>query len=118
MPKVRFLVVAAVTVATTASAQQPRETPFRAAASAIVVDVVVRDQQGRPVTDLQKADFRLLEDGAVQQIGDATLVGTAPQRGGKPREAGLREEASASSDVRTAPAAAGPTFVALVFDRL
>src|SRR5512145_84698 len=54
--------------------QEPRDTRFKAAATAVTVDVVVRDQRGYPVTDLREADFQLLEDGVLQDIRDFTLV--------------------------------------------
>jgi VWFA-related protein len=84
---------------------------FGATTTAVVVDVVVRDKAGKPVTDLAAADFELLEDDQPQTIGNVTLVapsgiapgGIAAAPAGAPRTSG------------TVPA---PTFVALVFDRL
>ncbi len=111
--------VAALTIAAAAAPQQqPRDTRFKAAASAITVDVVVRDQRGRPVTDLERADFQLLEDGVPQSIGDLTLVADFPARSAESRARSVREGAPASSTDRTSSPATSPTFVALVFDRL
>ena len=45
----------------------PRLPP--ADSNAVLVDVVVRDGKGRPVTDLAAADFEVLEDGVPQVIG-------------------------------------------------
>src|SRR5215203_784861 len=91
----------------------PNQT-FGASATAVVVDVVVRDKGGKPVTDLTAADFQLLEDGQPQTIGSMTLVAPQPAAlaaGGLPvPPAGAPTAASA--------AVAAPTFVALVFDRL
>ena len=42
--------------------------------TAVLVDVVVRDRQGRPVTDLTESDFVLRENGAVQRVGSFTRV--------------------------------------------
>ena len=41
---------------------------FRASTRLVEVSVVVHDRDGRPVTDLTKADFELLEDGQPQSI--------------------------------------------------
>jgi VWFA-related protein len=52
-----------------AFAQEPPVVPaFPAKAEAVTVDVVVLDASGRPVRDLSKADFTLLEDGRPQTI--------------------------------------------------
>src|SRR5688572_21590751 len=45
-----------------------------ATTTAVLVDVVVRDRQGRPVTDLTAADFELREDGVPQRVGSFTRV--------------------------------------------
>ena len=74
-------------------AQQP-DPKFGAATTAVVIDVVVRDAKGRPVTDLTRADFELLEDGVAQTLGDVTRVG-APARGAAPsRDAATRQGAA------------------------
>jgi hypothetical protein len=52
---------------------QPGSQTFGTGTTAIVVDVVVRDRKGNPVTDLHKADFELLEDSVPQTLGDLTL---------------------------------------------
>jgi VWFA-related protein len=41
---------------------------FRAETTVVHLDVVVRDATGRPVTDLEAADFEVLEDGIVQPL--------------------------------------------------
>jgi VWFA-related protein len=85
-------------------------------AAAIVVDAVVRDSKGKPVTDLRTDDFQLLEDGVPQDIGDVTVV--------MPGVARRANEAAGGSDKRPevqprlAAAPAGPGFLAIVFDRL
>ena len=38
----------------------------QAQTTAILVDVVVRDKRGQPVTDLSPADFEVYEDGVLQ----------------------------------------------------
>jgi hypothetical protein len=44
------------------------------AVTAIVVDVVVRDRDGKPVTDLKAGDFELTEENVEQEIGSFTPV--------------------------------------------
>ena len=56
------------------SAADAREQAYLSRATAILVDVVVRDRQGRPVLDLKADDFELSEDQVPQQIGSFTLV--------------------------------------------
>jgi VWFA-related protein len=58
-----------------AAPQAPQERQsFTATATAVLVDVVVRDRNGRPLTDLDAADFELAEDGAGQKIDSFTRV--------------------------------------------
>jgi VWFA-related protein len=85
---------------------------------AVVADVVVRDAKGNPVSGLTKADFQLLEDGIVQQIGDVTAIGgeDAPTNSHSPVASTTAESATT-----TTPATGGtngPSYMALVFDRL
>ena len=47
---------------------------FSAMTTAVLVDVVVRTKDGKPVTDLSARDFELREDDLVQQIGSFTRV--------------------------------------------
>lgn len=87
-------------------------------AFAVIVDVVVHDSKGNPVTDLTKKDFELLEDGVRQEIGDVSAVGTlsAPQ----PSEPGAPAARPSSVPASgSAPAVrSAPSFLALVFDQL
>jgi VWFA-related protein len=46
--------------------QSPDTQSFTSTATAILVDVVVRDKKGRPVLDLAAADFQISEDGIPQ----------------------------------------------------
>ena len=55
---------------------------FRTQTTLVLVDVVVRDESGRPIDDLAQADFEILEDGVPRPIvsfeqagGDAPLAG-------------------------------------------
>lgn len=86
---------------------------FGATTTAVVVDAVVRDKSGKPVTDLTAADFQLLEDDVPQEIGNVTLV--APPA---TLAAGGLPTPPAGAPAAASGAVPAPTFVALVFDRL
>ena len=88
-----LLVVAAAVVWTSLASssqeqeQAPQEPPrFRAEVAAVLVDVLVLDEAGRPVAGLNQKDFHVLEDEVLQQIQNfevidwSSYVGrTAPQ---------------------------------------
>ncbi len=96
--------------------------PFTSGATAVMVDVVVRDRQGNPVTDLRREDFELLEDGARQNVADMTLVAPGPRQSTPATTPSIptagrvpgRDSADAADGTRAQP----PTVVALVFDKL
>ena len=95
--------------------------PFAAAVSAVVVDVVVRDGKGQPVTNLRKEDFQVLEDGVVQQIGDLSVSGAAASQSEARASASPGNAPAAATvekDTRQPAAGTAPQFMALVFDRL
>jgi VWFA-related protein len=50
------------------------DSAYSSRATAILVDVVVRDHDGRPVLDLKADDFELFEDKVPQRVGSFTLV--------------------------------------------
>jgi VWFA-related protein len=54
--------------------QAPRGQSFAASATAILVDVVVRDGDGRPATSLTAADFEVSEDRVRQKIDSFTRI--------------------------------------------
>ena len=133
------MAVCIVPVAVALAAQSPPEPPepparFGAAATAVIVDIVVRDRDGKPVTDLTDDDFELFEDGVRQKVEAFTVVGARP--GGSARRRASRapadvtasgSQAQPSSDgprgagsplERPWPGTAGPTVVAFAFDRL
>ena len=64
-----LLVAASVAI----QAQPPRPT-FGTRTAAVIVDAVVRDRQGRPITDLTLKDFEIYEDGVRQQIGALSMI--------------------------------------------
>jgi hypothetical protein len=79
---------------TVASAQEPPQS-FRTDTSGVVVDVVVKDRSGNPVTDLTMGDFELLEDGVTQTAESMTLVAPPVTRAtGTARSAPADESAS------------------------
>jgi VWFA-related protein len=115
-------------VAETLGAQQrPREAPranepYTAATTAILVDVVVRDKRGRPITDLTKEDFEIYEDTVPQTVGSFSVVSRASGIGIQ-----VRRRAPGTTTVSTAgtPAEAPesktddrPPTTAMVFDSL
>lgn len=72
---VATVLVCALAAGQTAPQSQPaRRQTFTSSATAILVDVVVRDNAGRPITDLSAPDFQILEDGVPQHVDSFTRV--------------------------------------------
>jgi VWFA-related protein len=91
--------------------------PLTSGVTAVVVDVVVRDGKGNPVTDLGKEDFQLLEDNVQQEITDSVVV--MPGRGPSALPAVTSTSSPSTAAPRpTADKPAGENFLAIVFDRL
>ena len=98
---------------------------FSAAATAVLVDVVVRGRDGKPITDLGAKDFELREDDVVQEVGSFTRVSRG---GGIGVNVGLRDPnpptvvTPLSGPPPADPAAPVeddyPSVTALVFDAL
>lgn len=101
------------------------------AVTAILVDVVVRDRDGLPVTDLTPQEFEILEDGLPQELGGFTPIFRRKADDAAPPALEASAVAGASDLTTAAPSAQGrkpqaspealamPTEVlALVFDRL
>jgi VWFA-related protein len=57
-----------------AAGQRQGRPSYDTATTAILVDVVVRDRRGRPVLDLNQADFEVFEDGVPQKVDTFTRV--------------------------------------------
>jgi len=108
--------------------QRPRDAPrasepYTAATTAILVDVVVRDKRGRPITDLTKEDFEVYENDIPQTVGSFSVVSRASGIGIQ-----LRRRAPGTTTVTTSGVsgdAAGlpeaderPPTTAMVFDSL
>src|SRR5687768_605202 len=119
-----FLAAAAAT-ATTLRSQAPAraDQTYTSATTAILVDVVVRDRRGQPVTDLAAEDFELFEDGAAQHVdtfgrvsrGGGIGVGVAWRDPSNPTT--VRTSRPAEAETPTSDPATEGT-VALVFDHL
>lgn len=126
MARLAGVLAAVLLVAAALPAAQPPSRPtFGTRTSAVVVDAVVRDRQGRPITDLTIKDFEIYEDGARQQIGALSMI--APEVPGVTDEkrrvynTGISKETAAAATERTATegeAPPGHTIVAIVFERL
>ena len=98
------------------SPQQPRRaaTGDTATATAIVVDVVVRDRSGKPVTNLTQDDFEVFESGVRQTVGSFRA----------PTQSAIVEATPVENAPTPTPTAAAaspqkaPAVMAFVFDRL
>lgn len=118
-----------LTLTTTLVAQEPprRATGGDAASvTAVVVDLVVRDRKGVPVTDLTAADFEVLEDGVRQEVGSFRLPAAEAVPAGAvastaspaPGSVTTAAPGPGSGETRPTPASGTTSVVALVFDRL
>jgi VWFA-related protein len=91
----------------------------QAQATAVLVDVVVRDRRGLPVTDLTAADFEVFEDNVIQEIGALTLYAPdGPARPATPVTDPPAITTRANNVAKPAASAPPEPVVALVFDRL
>jgi VWFA-related protein len=66
------------------SRRDPQAPTYRSGVTAVPVDVRVIDKAGRPIADLRREDFTVLEDGVPQTIAHfaaSTLVAQAPRPG-------------------------------------
>jgi VWFA-related protein len=116
-------VAAPIVAGTGAESPPPAGTQFPASASAVVLDVVVRDGKGEPVHGLTAADFEVIEDGAPQAIQAFHAKAGEPHRTPARTDTAVRPDAAAppaASLALPAPAAPGtaPAVTAFVFDRL
>jgi VWFA-related protein len=93
-----------------------------AEATTVLVDVVVRDKKGQPVTSLTASDFDVLEDGVPQKIGQFALAGaggvTAESGTTAPAPPTANADAAAASTAAPGAASSTPVTIAFVFDRL
>jgi len=63
-----------------------RDTPatFKAKVNLVLVPVVVRDSQGRPIGTLRQEDFQVFEDGKRQTIANFSVVDIPIERADRP----------------------------------
>ena len=115
-------VLAAIAIAAPAgqggSARAPQTSSH---STAVLVDVVVRDSRGRPITDLSGADFEIAEDGVPQTIGSFSRVSRGTGIGigvalRAPRPMAVTAEPADLA--QTADASLEEAVTALVFDHL
>jgi hypothetical protein len=106
------LALPVLALAAAAAGQERQAVPtFPSRVDLVTVDVVVLDREGRPVRDLRREDFSLLEDGRRQEIATFEVFSSEEE-----------EEEAAATPAGPAPAATrrGPggarTFVLLVDD--
>jgi VWFA-related protein len=104
---------------TTVAAQQPPAAQRAiegdaTSVTAMVIDVVVRDRQGNPVTGLTADDFQIFEDGVRQDVGSLNAVSKPPVT-----PPGAAVTVVGAPGVPAGEAAQkAPEVLALVFDRL
>ncbi len=95
---------------------------FTATTTAILVDVVVRDRNGRLVIDLSAGDFEVAEDGIAQQVDSFTRVTRGGGIGVNVAWRSPDQTTTVSTVTSTAATATEPadeeSTIALVFDHL
>jgi hypothetical protein len=106
--------------------QEPQTPAFPVETELVVLDMVVRDADGQPVTDLRPGEVEVFEDGLPGLIESFRLVrpgtpvplgGAAPQASGEVAPAPATGQASPEEeDASESPLR--PNIVILVFDRL
>jgi VWFA-related protein len=103
--------------------QDARDPSYVSQATAVLVDVVVRDRQGRPLLDLKADDFEVLEDNVAQDVGSFTLVQRGAGIGIDVRLKAPEQQPTTIVNPDAVPIAADaapdvPSVLALVFDSL
>jgi VWFA-related protein len=119
-PLVIVLCLAAVSGTPRAQTQTPparADRTVQSTATAVLVDVVVRDKRGQPITDLTAADFEIYEDGVRQEVGSLTAYRAGAAAPSRPSEPAGTPAVPPSPSNAAVEAPAQPV-VALVFDRL
>jgi VWFA-related protein len=90
----------------------------------VVLDIVVRDRQGRLLRDLKPSEFEVYEDGVRQRVDSFFVVSKGaeadtPPAAAHPAAAPLREpDAAPAAEAEREPSSSEPTVLAFVFDRL
>src|SRR3954465_5760346 len=66
--KLSLLLVLGLAIAPRVTPQQPAENTYQSESTLVVVDAIVTDKKGHPLTDLSAGDFKVYEDGVEQKI--------------------------------------------------
>ncbi|GAB4239642.1 MAG: hypothetical protein Kow00109_14520 [Acidobacteriota bacterium] len=111
-----FLLLAGWTHLLAQAQPELRDIEVQAEADLVLVDVVVRDKDGRFVTSLSADDFTVFEDGAQQEVSYFRLVDGTPTTTDLPRES--RQSKGVTNSAQPSAALGGERYVALVFHRL
>jgi VWFA-related protein len=100
-------------------ATQDVQSPFKVQVqrNMVLVRVIVRDSNGRPVPRLRKEDFRLLDNGKPQEIDQFALESSSPTSAMARPAPGKDSDEEAASEAGAANATAR-NFQALYFDDL
>jgi VWFA-related protein len=116
-----FLFCPGLVISIEVHAQQSQQTAaptpppaIKASVNEVLVPVVVRDAQGRAVSNLSKDDFQIFDDGKPQTITGFTIVKRAT-------ETSVTNSSAPSPDATDSPAVSQPTsppqrFVVFLFD--
>lgn len=97
-----------------ANSQNNPQFRLRVESNLVVVRVVVRDSQGRPIETLQKQDFRIFDNGKEQNISQFSVERPPTLTAGAPAPAPATGPEKAVSPSEPAP----PRVLALYFDDL
>jgi VWFA-related protein len=102
---------------------QRSEQKIRISTAEVVLDVLVKDKKGNPVTDLSSSDFEVLEDGVKQSLASFKLISRSANGIAGTSDAETSGKAtSAPSELTRVEKRPDPdvgvNVVALVFDRL
>ena len=115
----------AIGMLTIVSAQQPpvqrAQTTVQSGATAVLVDVVVRDKKGEPVRDLRQGEIQVFEEGVPQTVASFAPMFDGPGNAStaSASAAPLASSTAPVPSIATAPPVdPGATVTALVFDRL
>ena len=112
-----LIVLAAVIAAAAAAAQTFR---FRAAATRVIVDVLVLDDDGNPVPGLTRDDFELFEDGEPQRVASLDVVDWERYQLGEAVPADVAQTPAAAPDLQASATGTGnasPRRFVIVFNR-
>lgn len=112
-----LIALAAVIAAAAAAGQTFR---FRAAATRVIVDVLVLDDDGNPVSGLTAGDFELFEDGEPQRVASLDVVDWERYELDEAMPVEAEPAPAAAPDVETAGTGAGnasPRRFVIVFNR-